>query len=69
MIRAQWVWELLDADGMVVPEPVSPVFTAQFDAEQWLGETWRGLAGDGVAVVRLLHDGAQATPPVDLRAG
>jgi hypothetical protein len=69
MIRPQWVWELEDADGRPLDSPVSPVFTTQFDAEQWLGETWRSLAAGGAVVARLLHDGAQATAPVELRAG
>ncbi|MCB7135495.1 hypothetical protein [Cellulosimicrobium marinum] len=68
MIRPQWVWQLDDAEGRPRTSPVSPVFTTQFDAEQWLGETWRSLAADGVAVARLVHDGVQVTPPVELRA-
>ncbi|MFB8229541.1 hypothetical protein [Cellulosimicrobium sp. NPDC055967] len=68
MIRPQWVWELDDAEGGVLATPVSPVFTTQYDAEQWLGETWRTLAAEGAAVARLLHDGTQATAPVELRA-
>ncbi|OLT54053.1 hypothetical protein [Cellulosimicrobium sp. CUA-896] len=69
MIRPQWVWELDDAEGRPLAEPVSPVFTTQYDAEQWLGETWRSLAAGGAVVARLLHDGAPATAPVELRAG
>ncbi|KLN33308.1 hypothetical protein ACFVSK_02240 [Cellulosimicrobium cellulans] len=68
MIRPQWVWELDDAEGRVLAAPVSPVFTTQYDAEQWLGETWRTLAAEGAAVARLLHDGTQATASVELRS-
>ncbi len=67
MIRPQWVWELDDAEGRVLSTPVSPVFGNQFDAEQWLGEHWRDLAAQDVAVARLLHDGTQASAPVPLR--
>ena len=67
MIRAQWEWMLEDADGKVLDRPISPVFGNQFDAEQWLGENWRVLAGQSVAVVRLVHDGEQAAAPVALR--
>ncbi|MEU2198864.1 hypothetical protein [Isoptericola sp. NPDC019482] len=65
MIRAHWEWALDDGEGrpLVVP---SPVFTTQYDAEQWLGEHWRELAGGGATLARLLHDGAQATPGVVL---
>lgn len=67
MIRAQWEWVLEDADGKVLDRPISPVFGNQFDAEQWLGENWRVLAGQSVAVARLVHDGEQAAAPVALR--
>ncbi|RXR23121.1 hypothetical protein EQW78_16075 [Oerskovia turbata] len=67
MIRPQWVWELDDADGRPLTTPVSPAFTNQFDAEQWLGETWRELAAQGAVAARLLNDGAQVTATVELR--
>ena len=66
MIRPQWVWEMTDAAGEPLTEPVSPVFTNQFDAEQWLGEMWRALVADGVEAAHLLHDGLQAAPAVRL---
>jgi hypothetical protein len=68
MIRPQWVWELDDADGRALTKPLSPVFTNQFDAEQWLGETWRDLAAQGAVAARLLNDGTQVTATVELRA-
>ncbi|NMR21307.1 hypothetical protein [Cellulomonas fimi] len=67
MIRPQWEWVFDDAEGRGLEQPVSPVFGNQFDAEQWLGETWRELARQDVAVARLMHDGTQVTAPVPLR--
>ncbi|GAA1739384.1 hypothetical protein GCM10009809_38540 [Isoptericola hypogeus] len=67
MIRPRWEWAVDDATGGAVPDVTSPVFTTQYDAEQWLGEHWRELAAAGATVARLLHDGAQATPGVELR--
>ena len=66
MIRPQWVWTMLGPAGEVLASPVSPVFTTRYDAEQWLGETWRSLAADGVHSAHLLHDGLQAAPAVRL---
>ena len=66
MIRPQWEWALDDAEGRRLSEPVTPVFTAQYDAEQWLGEHWRTLAAQGVQAVGLLHEGVQATPTLTL---
>jgi hypothetical protein len=66
MIPPRWMWSMHAADGSVRSEPLSPVFTNQYDAEQWLGLTWRELAGVGVASVQLLHDGAMVAPVVQL---
>ncbi len=60
----RWVWAFDDARGDEVAEPVSPVFTTQFDAEAWLGEHWRTLSREGVRTARLLHDGEPASPAV-----
>ncbi len=68
MIRPRWEWVLEDTAGAAVPGVPSPVFTTQYDAEQWLGEHWRDLASKGAALARLLHDGTQATPSVALPA-
>ncbi|MEN5075448.1 hypothetical protein ABE437_16645 [Isoptericola cucumis] len=68
MIRPCWEWALEDAVGAAVPSVPSPVFTAQYDAEQWLGEHWRELAAAGAASAHLLHDGTQAAPSVALPA-
>jgi len=67
VIRPQWEWALDDAEGRRLNEPVTPVFTAQYDAEQWLGEHWRALAEAGAVQALLLHDGTQAAPGVELR--
>ncbi|MDO8145230.1 MULTISPECIES: hypothetical protein [Isoptericola] len=67
MIRPRWEWALDDDTGAPLTAPLSPAFTTQYDAEEWLGEHWRTLAETGAARARLLHDGAQATPTVELR--
>ena len=64
MMVPRWVWAFDDAAGAELAEPVSPVFTTQFDAESWLGEHWRGAAVLGARRARLLHDGELATAPV-----
>jgi len=67
MIRAQWEWAFDDAEGRLLDRPISPVFSNQYDAEQWLGEHWRDLARQETAVARLMHDGTQAAAPVAMR--
>lgn len=64
MMVPRWVWAFDDAAGTELEDPVSPVFTTQFDAEAWLGEHWRRLSVAGVRSARLLHDGVRATPAV-----
>ncbi|GAB3169153.1 hypothetical protein GCM10027059_33460 [Myceligenerans halotolerans] len=65
-IRPRWEWALYDDDdGTRLPEPVTPVFTSQFDAEQWLGEHWRSLAETGVTSAQLHHEGDPVGPRVD----
>ncbi|MBO0920991.1 hypothetical protein J1G42_09145 [Cellulomonas sp. zg-ZUI222] len=69
MVRARWQWRLEDAGGLAVDRPGSPVFLARFEAEQWLGEHWRALAGQGVRRV-VLQLGEDDVPPViELPAG
>jgi hypothetical protein len=60
-LRPQWEWRLEGGQP-----PASPVFTTQYDAEQWVGESWRALAAQGVTRVTLLHQGEPATPPLDV---
>lgn len=66
MTTPQWAWTFQDADGQPVATPVSPVFTNQFDAEQWLGQGWRELATTGISAAVLLHEGRAAAPAVRL---
>lgn len=65
-VQPQWSWRLHGPEGAVLDRAAGPVFTARFDAEQWLGEHWRSLAADGVAAVQLLHDGTAVAGPVRL---
>lgn len=69
MTRVQWEWSFLDAQDVPLDRPLSPAFTNRFDAEAWLGEHWRHLATQGVAVAQLLQQGEPAAPPLPLRAG
>ncbi|WP_418276631.1 hypothetical protein ACNHYB_01600 [Isoptericola jiangsuensis] len=68
MIRPRWEWTLEDAAGDALDASLSPVFTTQYDAEQWLGEHWSHLAGHGAARAKLVNDGRQVTPTVELPA-
>ncbi|GAB4086127.1 hypothetical protein GCM10028784_27570 [Myceligenerans cantabricum] len=66
-IRPRWEWALHDDEGARLPESVTPVFTNQFDAEQWLGEHWRSLADRGATSATLHHDGRESAPAIALR--
>ena len=64
-----WIWRLEDAAGKQVAAVVSetaPVHATQSDAESWLGETWRSLAGDGVTQASLYCDGDFVYGPMPL---
>jgi hypothetical protein len=65
-VHPQWEWALSGADGSRPDRPVGPVFTSRFDAEQWLGEHWRALAGQDVARAQLLHLGQGVGVPIEL---
>ncbi len=65
-VRPRWRWRLVDGAGVEVERPASPVFLARFDAEQWLGEHWRGLAAQGVRSATVEHDGQPHGPAVEL---
>ena len=69
LVRPRWQWRLEDAGGLPVDRPGSPVFLARFEAEQWLGEHWRALAGQGVRRAVLQNDGTELSPAVELPAG
>ena len=64
MMVPRWVWAFDDDAGAEIEDPVSPVFTTQFDAEAWLGEHWRAASVRGARRARLLQDGEPATAPV-----
>lgn len=68
MTRVQWEWRFLDADDAGLDRPLSPTFPSRYDAEAWLGETWRRLAEQGVASVVLLQGATPAAPPLPLRS-
>ncbi|PFG43513.1 hypothetical protein ATJ88_2210 [Isoptericola jiangsuensis] len=68
MIRPRWEWALETDEGVRLDASLSPVFTTQFDAEQWLGEHWRSLRAAGAAQARLLGEGQQVTPTIVFRA-
>lgn len=65
-----WSWRFETAAG----EPAEPgdlavaEFSAQGDAESWLGEFWRELAEAGVDQVYLVEDGRDVYGPMSLHA-
>ena len=65
-----WVWRFETATGAVVdPSEVGGTeFSAQGDAESWLGEIWRELVEKGVGHVFLLEDGREVYGPMSLEA-
>ncbi|WP_268531659.1 hypothetical protein ACT17Q_06955 [Cellulomonas sp. CW35] len=64
-LRPQWEWQLSGSSGPL-DRPVSPVFGNRYDAEQWLGEHWRTLAGQGVTVASLRQEDRPVGPPIPL---
>jgi len=66
-----WSWTYEDARGAELSgvHLVSSAFPTQGDAESWLGEHWRELAGGGVAAVTLHRDGAAVYGPMALSEG
>jgi hypothetical protein len=63
-----WTWVCQDADGqpMEVSDPEIPSFSAQGDAESWLGEAWHELAEQHVCAVVLRCDGVDVYGPMSL---
>lgn len=53
-----WIWRYHGADGNIPTEEELPneSFTAQGDAESWLGENWQELSEGGVSTVVLWED-------------
>jgi hypothetical protein len=62
-----WAWELLDGADQVLDRPLGPTFSNRFDAESWLGESWRQLAEQGAVAARLSHNGLAVAAPIPLR--
>ena len=50
-----WSWRYEGTDGGSVTGPAE-TFGSQADAESWIGQTWRDLAGAGVTTVILAED-------------
>lgn len=64
-----WTWRIDRADGSDVPLDFDvPEFSAQGDAESWLGEVWRELADSGADQATLLEDGRLVYGPMSLLA-
>ncbi|MEU0096197.1 hypothetical protein [Kribbella sp. NPDC006257] len=64
-----WTWRFETADGAPAdPGEVTGDFSAQGDAESWLGEIWRELVDKGVGQVYLLEDGREVYGPMSLAA-
>ena len=65
----EWACTFLYADATVMTGKalVTTGFPSQSDAESWLGEHWRELAGAGVEAVTLQHEGAAVYGPMSLR--
>jgi hypothetical protein len=63
-----WSWRFETATGALVDlgEVGGADFSAQGDAESWLGEVWRDLADRGVGQVYLLEDGREVYGPMSL---
>ena len=64
-----WRWRFEgEGGGEVDPGELGGAeFSAQGDAESWLGETWRELAEQGVVQVVLLEDSREVYGPMSLR--
>jgi hypothetical protein len=63
-----WTWRYEKADGAVVNGAglQEVIFASQGDAENWLGENWRGLLEAGVDQVTLLDDDHKEYGPMSL---
>ena len=63
-----WTWQLEKEDGTPAPTRESKEsFGSQGDAENWLGENWRGLLESGVDQVSLMEDTRREYGPMSLR--
>lgn len=67
-----WSWTFLNESGDETHAGASAApqsFPTQSDAENWLGESWRDLAEDGVASVSLFEEGRLVYGPMSLASG
>jgi hypothetical protein len=64
-----WTWRIDKSDGSDVALDFEvPEFSAQGDAESWLGEVWRELAELGAERATLTEDGRVVYGPMSLLA-
>jgi hypothetical protein len=64
-----WSWRIDKADGSDVALDFDvPEFSAQGDAESWLGEIWRELVEAGADQATLTEDGRVVYGPMSLNA-
>lgn len=64
-----WTWRIETEQGGPVELPYDvPGFSAQGDAESWLGEVWRELAESGAGQATLLDDDRVVYGPMSLAA-
>jgi hypothetical protein len=66
-----WWWRLEDTSGAEVEVPAEYAgrrFATQADAESWVGETWPGLAEEGVDAVTLFEQERVVYGPMSLHA-
>ena len=63
-----WSWrcETVTGDPIEPAEVDLPSFSAQGDAESWLGESWRELAEAGVGAVTLVEGARAVYGPMSL---
>lgn len=61
-----WTWRCQRADGSPAQD-AGQAFPTRSDAESWLGESWRELAGRGVDAVTLLEGDREVYGPMSLR--
>ena len=68
-MSTQWRWDLLDEAGnpMVGPEPASPSFPTQSEAESWIGEVWPELVDANIDAVTLREGETIFYGPMSLR--
>jgi hypothetical protein len=64
-----WTWKIDKADGTDVALGFEvPEFSAQGDAESWLGEIWHDLVDAGAEQATLTEDGRVVYGPMSLHA-